>query len=55
MALHLGHKKGTITQSEFHQLLIELDSIPEKIEGMFGSNKNILKITEKYGHMSNFL
>ena len=55
MALHLGHKKGTVSESEYHQLLIELDSIPDKIERMLKSDQDILKITEKYGNMSNFL
>ena len=55
MALHLGHKKGTITESEYRELLIELDNIPNKIEKMLGSDDDILKITEKYGNMANFL
>ncbi len=55
IALHLGHKKGNISQSRFHELLTELDSIPNKIETMLKSDDRILEITEKYGHMSNFL
>lgn len=55
IALHLGHKKGTISNSKFHELLTELDSIPNKIEQMLKTDDRILEITEKYGHMSNFL
>jgi glucosamine--fructose-6-phosphate aminotransferase (isomerizing) len=55
MALHLGHKKGNISNSLFHELLTELDNIPSKIETMLGSDKQVLEITEKYGNMANFL
>ncbi len=55
MALYLGHKKGKISESEFHRLLIELDSIPSKIEKMLESDKNVLEITEKFSSMSNAL
>ena len=55
MALHLGHKKGTITNSQFHELLTELDNIPNKIEKMLDSDDQVLEITEKYSNMANFL
>ncbi|MGB0390091.1 MAG: glutamine--fructose-6-phosphate transaminase (isomerizing) [Salibacteraceae bacterium] len=55
MALHLGHKKGTLSNSQFHSLLTELDSIPNKIEEMLKTDDHILEITEKYGDMANFL
>lgn len=55
MALHLGHKKGTISESEFHKHLVELDNIPNQIEQMLGSDQDVMSITEKYGNMSNFL
>ena len=55
MALHLGHKKGNISNSLFHELLTELDNIPSKIETMLGSDEQVLEITEKYGDMANFL
>lgn len=55
MALHLGHKKGTISNTQFHELLIELDNIPNKIEKMLESDEQVLEITEKYSNMANFL
>ena len=55
MALHLGHKKGNISNSQFHELLTELDNIPSKIEKMLKSDEKILEITERYGNMQNFL
>ncbi len=55
MALNLGHKKGNISNSLFHELLTELDNIPSKIEKMLESDKQVLEITKKYGDMSNFL
>ena len=32
MSLQIGHLKGTITRSRYHQILTELDTIPGKIE-----------------------
>lgn len=55
MALHLGHKKGSISESVFHTLLTELDNIPNKIEALLKTDDAILEITEKYGEMANFL
>ncbi|MFT4755094.1 MAG: glucosamine--fructose-6-phosphate aminotransferase (isomerizing) [Salibacteraceae bacterium] len=55
IALNLGHKKGNISNSLFHELLTELDSIPNKIEQMLKSDGQILEITKKYGNMANFL
>lgn len=55
MALHLGHKKGSISESIFHTLLTELDNIPNKIEALLKTDDAILEITEKYGEMANFL
>ena len=55
IALHLGHKKGNISNSLFHELLTELDSIPNKIERMLKTDGQIMDITERYGNMANFL
>ena len=55
IALHLGHKKGNISNSQFHELLTELEAIPSKIETMLKADDQILEITEKYGNMANFL
>lgn len=55
MALSLGKKKGTISESRFHQLLSDLDAIPSKIETLLNHNNDILELSEKYKDAKNFL
>jgi glucosamine--fructose-6-phosphate aminotransferase (isomerizing) len=55
MALSLGHKKGTISDSKFHTLLAELEAIPEKVKLVLESNSAIEKIAEEYKNASNAL
>jgi glucosamine--fructose-6-phosphate aminotransferase (isomerizing) len=55
MALRIGFLKGTISSSRFHQLLNELEAIPEKIEKVLKTNDKIKKIAEIYKHSSNAL
>lgn len=55
IALYIGHEKGTISSSQFHQLLHQLDSIPNKIEEMLKSDKQVLAISEIFQSAQNFL
>lgn len=55
MALHMGHKRGTITESRFHSLLHELESIPSKVEAALKSNEKINAIAEKFKNSANAL
>jgi glutamine---fructose-6-phosphate transaminase (isomerizing) len=55
MALHIAHKKGTIPESRYRQLLIELDAIPQKIEKVLKLNDAIRHIAEIYKDARNFL
>lgn len=55
MALSLGHKKGTISDSKFHSLLAELEAIPDKVKTVLESNKAIEKIAEEYKNAANAL
>jgi glucosamine--fructose-6-phosphate aminotransferase (isomerizing) len=55
MALSLGHKKGTISDSKFHTLLAELEAIPDKVKSVLESNQAIEKIAEEYKNASNAL
>lgn len=55
MALSLGHKKGTISDSKFHTLLAELEAIPDKVKTVLESNKAIEKIAEEYKNAANAL
>lgn len=55
IALYIGHEKGTISSSEFHRLLHELDSVPKKIEEMLKSDSQVLEISKVYKDAYNFL
>ncbi|MCH8903471.1 MAG: glutamine--fructose-6-phosphate transaminase (isomerizing) [Bacteroidetes bacterium] len=55
MALLLARKKGTITDTHYHQILIELDKIPAKIEAVLKISKQIEKIAAEFKDARNFL
>jgi glucosamine--fructose-6-phosphate aminotransferase (isomerizing) len=55
MALHIAQQKGTIPESRFQRLLIELDSIPNKIEKILESNELIKDIARIYQNVPNAL
>jgi glucosamine--fructose-6-phosphate aminotransferase (isomerizing) len=55
MALSLGYKKGTISDTQFHTLLTELEAIPDKVKKVLELNSVIEKIAEEYKNASNAL
>jgi glutamine---fructose-6-phosphate transaminase (isomerizing) len=55
MALQLAYKKGTITESHFHSLLLELEQIPAKVELALKTNDKVKSIAEKFKHAKNAL
>jgi glucosamine--fructose-6-phosphate aminotransferase (isomerizing) len=55
MAIIVGNKKGTITESQYIALLTELENIPAKVEKALQSNDQIIKIAEKFKDAKNFL
>jgi glucosamine--fructose-6-phosphate aminotransferase (isomerizing) len=55
MALSLAHKKGTLSDSKFHSMLAELESIPEKVKLVLEKNDQIEKIAETYKDATNAL
>jgi glucosamine--fructose-6-phosphate aminotransferase (isomerizing) len=55
MAIIVGNKKGTITESQYVSLLTELENIPAKVEKALKSNDQIIKIAEKFKDAKNFL
>ena len=55
MALMLAHKKGTLTESNYRNLLHELDAIPNKVAKCLDLNAQIEIIAEKFKDASNFL
>lgn len=55
MAIIVGNKKGTITESQYIAFLTELENIPAKVEKALKSNDKIIKIAEKFKDARNFL
>ncbi len=55
MALMIGAKRGTISESRYRQLLLELDHIPQLVTEVLKQDAEILRISEKYADALNFL
>jgi glucosamine--fructose-6-phosphate aminotransferase (isomerizing) len=55
MALMIGAKRGTISESRYRQLLLELDHIPQLVTELLKQDAEILRISEKYADALNFL
>ena len=55
MALAIGRKRGTITESKYQSIAIELSKIPEKVQEVLKANAHIKQIAEEYLHVHNFL
>ncbi|MFN8416823.1 MAG: glutamine--fructose-6-phosphate transaminase (isomerizing) [Cytophagaceae bacterium] len=55
MAILVGNKKGTITDSTYHSLLVELENIPAKVEKALKSNDLVMQIADQFKDAKNFL
>ena len=55
MALMIAEKKGTIAQSLYRELLLELEAIPSKVAKALDLNPKIEYISELFKDASNFL
>ncbi len=55
MALSLAHKKGTISESKFRQLLAELEAIPDKVKRVLETDAAIEEISAIYKDAANAL
>ncbi|SEK87563.1 glucosamine--fructose-6-phosphate aminotransferase (isomerizing) [Aquimarina amphilecti] len=55
IALKLAERKGTISNSDFHYYLQELERVPEKVKIALESNEHIKLIADKYKDAKNFL
>src|ERR1035437_321236 len=55
MALRIAFRKGTISQSRFHQLLSELEAIPGKVEKVLKTNEQVRYIADIFKDSRNFL
>jgi len=55
LALMIGRRKKTISESQFLELAQELDRIPKKVEEALKTNDLVYKISEKFKDAKNFL
>ncbi len=55
ICLIVAQKKGTITDQKFHEMLVELENIPAKVEQVLKLNDEIKEIAETFKDTSNFL
>jgi len=55
MALNIAHLRGTISQSEYQQLISELSKIPDKVQKVLESNGKIRYIAEIFKDTTNAL
>jgi glucosamine--fructose-6-phosphate aminotransferase (isomerizing) len=55
MALVFAHRKGTISETKYHQLLLGLDQIPSKVEELLKMDEQIKYISSIYKEANNFL
>lgn len=53
LALRLAQLKGSITKSRFNQLILELESIPEKVNKTLKSSKRIIEIAKRFKDAKN--
>jgi len=55
IAMLLGHKKKHISEKDYNILINELNDIPAKIEKILTHNDDVLKVSELYKDVTNFL
>ncbi|UKN00632.1 glutamine--fructose-6-phosphate transaminase (isomerizing) [Paracrocinitomix mangrovi] len=55
MAIMIGKKRGTISDTKFQNLLNEMEALPQKIEKLLESNDYIREVAEIYKDASNAL
>lgn len=55
IALIVAQRKGTITEQKFHELLVEMENIPAKIEKALALNDEIKKIAGIFKDARNFI
>jgi glutamine---fructose-6-phosphate transaminase (isomerizing) len=51
----VAQRKGTIQERMFHELLVDLENIPQKVEQILQLNDKIKVIAEEFKHVANFL
>ncbi len=55
IALIVAQKKGSITEQKLHELLVEMENIPTKVEAALKLNDQIQKVAETFKDAPNFI
>lgn len=55
IALSVAQRKGTITEQKFHELMVEMENIPSKVEKALKLNSQIKTIADEFKDAKNFL
>jgi glutamine---fructose-6-phosphate transaminase (isomerizing) len=55
IAIATAHKKGTISEDTFRQLLFEMEAIPQKVEKILQNSEEIKDIARLFTFASNFI
>jgi glucosamine--fructose-6-phosphate aminotransferase (isomerizing) len=55
IALSVAQRKGTITEQKFHELMVEMENIPAKVERALKLNNQIQTIAAEFKDARNFL
>src|SRR5688572_7070677 len=55
IALIVAHRKGSVTDQKYHELLVELENIPRKVEQALKLNAQIQVIADEFKDVRNFI
>jgi glucosamine--fructose-6-phosphate aminotransferase (isomerizing) len=55
MALKIGYAKGTLSEADYLNLLVELEQVPEKIREILSQSAHIQQVANKYKDATDFL
>lgn len=55
IALIVAQRKGTITEQKYHEMLVEMEQIPAKVEEILKLNDEIKEIASQFKDATNFL
>ena len=55
MALRIGKHKGTLSNNNYHQIITQLEVIPEKMQKVLKNNNEIKVIAKQFKDATNFL
>ena len=55
LAMIVGHKRGALTDTRLRELMVELETIPAKVEKALELNTEIMQIAEIFKDATNFL